>query len=159
MWLPSVWNVVGASFNPVSAVTLNYQCTISRMLKSVPVREVPKTLNRGHPGDPKGGEGLEGEKNAWGSSMWCQKFMQAASKFLFAIDAAGLSDHFKDALTGTAQAPVAPPVGDPNNPTADETRTTNEYLTRRRIWKSEQVVIKQGIAKEMWTKVKGEYEK
>jgi transposase InsO family protein len=77
---------------------------------------------------------------------------------------------------GTATTPVAPTVANTSQPTADETRATNEYLARRRIWKSEQAVIKQGIAtvipdalflkvkgaataKEMWGKVKDEYEK
>jgi hypothetical protein len=31
-------------------------------------------------------------------------------RFLFSIDAAGLSDHFEDSLIGTAAAPVAPAV-------------------------------------------------
>ncbi|KAK0499092.1 hypothetical protein EDD18DRAFT_1155373, partial [Armillaria luteobubalina] len=79
-------------------------------------------------------------------------------QFLFAIDA------------------IAPAVVDPKNPTADETKALNEYAKWCRIWKSEQAVIKQGIAsvisdslflkvkgeatmKAMWEKVKSEYEK
>ncbi|KAK0467433.1 hypothetical protein IW261DRAFT_1346364, partial [Armillaria novae-zelandiae] len=95
-------------------------------------------------------------------------------RFLFAVDAAGLSDHFEDITTATE--PTTPAVVDPKNPTVDETKTLNEYAKRRRIWKSEQAVIKQGIAsvisdslflkvkgevtaKAMWEKVKSEYEK
>ncbi|KAK0421484.1 hypothetical protein EV421DRAFT_1884193 [Armillaria borealis] len=95
-------------------------------------------------------------------------------RFLFAVDAAGLSDHFEDVVTATE--PTAPAVVDPKNPTADETKAINEYTKKRRIWKSEQAVIKQGIAsvisdslflkvkgeataKAMWEKVKSEYEK
>ncbi len=94
--------------------------------------------------------------------------------FLFAVDAAGLSDHFED--IGTMTEPTAPAVVDPKNPTADETKAMNEYAKKRRIWKSEQAIIKQGItsvisdslflkvkgkatAKAMWEKVKSEYEK
>ncbi|KAK0224770.1 hypothetical protein EDD85DRAFT_778292, partial [Armillaria nabsnona] len=95
-------------------------------------------------------------------------------RFLFAIDAAGLSDHFEDVVTATE--PTAPDVVDPKNPTADETKVLNEYTKKRQIWKSEQAIIKQGIAsvisdslflkvkgeataKAMWEKVKSEYEK
>ncbi len=95
-------------------------------------------------------------------------------RFLFAVDAAGLSDHFEDVMTATE--PTAPAVVDSKNPTADETKALNEYAKKRRIWKSEQAVIKQGIAsvisdslflkvkgeataKAMWEKVKSEYEK
>ncbi|KAJ7080043.1 hypothetical protein C8R44DRAFT_653909, partial [Mycena epipterygia] len=97
-------------------------------------------------------------------------------RFLFALDAAGLSDHFEDAPLGTSAAPVPPTIADAANPTTDETRANNEYLARRRFWKSEQAVIKQGLAsvipdslflkvkgedtaKKMWEKVKGEFEK
>ncbi|KAJ7190340.1 hypothetical protein GGX14DRAFT_382285, partial [Mycena pura] len=97
-------------------------------------------------------------------------------RFLFAVDAAGLSDHFEAGTLGTATAPVPPTITDPANPTADETRANNEYLARRRFWKSEQAVLKQGLAsvipdslflkvkgaetaKGMWEKVKDEYEK
>ncbi|SJL02247.1 uncharacterized protein ARMOST_05573 [Armillaria ostoyae] len=95
-------------------------------------------------------------------------------RFLFAVDAAGLSDHFEDVVTATE--PTAPAVVDPKNPTADETKAINEYAKKCQIWKSEQAVIKQGIAsvisdslflkvkgeataKAMWEKVKSEYEK
>ncbi|KAJ7906094.1 hypothetical protein B0H13DRAFT_2333783 [Mycena leptocephala] len=67
-------------------------------------------------------------------------------RFLFAVDAAGLSDHFEDTPTGTAIEPAAPAVVDPNQPTAEESRAMAEYLQRRRFWKSKQAVIKQGIA-------------
>ncbi len=94
--------------------------------------------------------------------------------FPFAIDAAGLSDHFKDVVTATELTALA--VVDPKNPTADETKALNEYTKKCQIWKSEQAVIKQGItsvisdslflkvkgkamAKVMWEKVKSEYEK
>ncbi len=98
-------------------------------------------------------------------------------RFLFAVDAAGLSEHFEDVATGgTSTEPVAPAVADPANPTTAEQTLTREYLQRRRIWKSEQAIIKQGIAsvisdslflkvkgeataKAMWEKVKTEYEK
>ncbi|KAK0437094.1 uncharacterized protein EV420DRAFT_1253343, partial [Desarmillaria tabescens] len=94
--------------------------------------------------------------------------------FLFAVDAAGLSNHFKDVMTVTEL--TAPAVVDPKNPTADETKAMNESANRCQIWKSEQAIIKQGIAsvildslflkvkgemtvKTMWEKVKLEYEK
>ncbi|KAJ7616174.1 hypothetical protein DFH06DRAFT_1013088, partial [Mycena polygramma] len=97
-------------------------------------------------------------------------------RFIFATDAAGLTDHVLDTPTGTGQEPVAPTVVDPTQPTADETRLTAEYLNRRRFWKSEQAIIKQGLASvipdalflkvkgektagEMWKKVKEEFEK
>jgi hypothetical protein len=67
-------------------------------------------------------------------------------RFLFAIDAAGLSDHFEAGPFGTAAAPTAPTVVDTANPTADEVKANNDYLARRRFWKSEQAVIKQGLA-------------
>ncbi|KAK0444933.1 uncharacterized protein EV420DRAFT_1234633, partial [Desarmillaria tabescens] len=94
--------------------------------------------------------------------------------FLFAVDAVGLSDHFENVMTATKL--TMPAVVDPKNPTADETKAMNEYVKRCQIWKSEQAVIKQGIAsvildslflkvkgkamaKMMWDKVKSEYEK
>ncbi|KAJ7206706.1 hypothetical protein C8J57DRAFT_1201630, partial [Mycena rebaudengoi] len=94
--------------------------------------------------------------------------------FVFAADAAGLSDHLEAGLISTE--PVAPTRVNPTQPTADETKANTEYLTHRRIWKSEQAVIKQGIAtvipdslflkvkgektaREMWEKLKNEYEK
>jgi transposase InsO family protein len=97
-------------------------------------------------------------------------------RFLFALDAAGLGDHFEDGPTGTTTEPVAPTVVDAAVPTPTEVTATNNYLARRRFWKSEQAVIKQGLAsvipdslflkvkgektaKEMWGKVKDEYEK
>ncbi|KAK0431340.1 hypothetical protein EV421DRAFT_1853922 [Armillaria borealis] len=95
-------------------------------------------------------------------------------RFLFAIDAVGLSDHFEDVETVTE--PTASAVVDSKNPTADKIKALNEYAKRHRIWKSEQAIIKQGIAsvisdllflkvkgevtvKAMWEKVKSEYEK
>jgi hypothetical protein len=97
-------------------------------------------------------------------------------RFLFAVDAAGLSDHFETGLFGTAEAPVAPTIADTSAPTADETTAYNTYLAQRRIWKSAQAVLKQGLAsvipdslflkvkdaenaKGMWDRVKDEYEK
>ncbi|PBK79752.1 hypothetical protein ARMGADRAFT_950455 [Armillaria gallica] len=94
--------------------------------------------------------------------------------FLFAVNAAGLSDHFKD--VSTTMEPTAPAVADPKNPTADKTKTMNKYVKKCQIWKSEQAVIKQGITsvifdslflnakgeatvKVMWEKVKLEYKK
>src|ERR1700753_3927659 len=98
------------------------------------------------------------------------------SRFIFAMDAAGLDLHFEEQAGGTAKPPVAPTVTDPANPTSDETAAIEAYQQRHRIWKSEQAVIKQGIAstipgslflkvkgektaKEMWDKVKAEFEK
>ncbi|KAK0209639.1 hypothetical protein IW262DRAFT_1468565 [Armillaria fumosa] len=95
-------------------------------------------------------------------------------RFLFAVDTTGLSDHFEDIMTATKL--TAPAMADPKNPTADKTKVMNEYVKRHQIWKSEQAVIKQGIAsvisdslflkvkgeataKVMWEKVKSEYEK
>ncbi|KAK0229024.1 hypothetical protein IW262DRAFT_1265581 [Armillaria fumosa] len=95
-------------------------------------------------------------------------------RFLFAVDAAGLSDHFEDIMTATEL--TAPAMTDPKNPTADETKVMNEYAKWHWIWKSEQAIIKKGIAsvisdslflkvkgevmaKAMWEKVKSEYEK
>ncbi|KAF7355977.1 hypothetical protein MVEN_00927100 [Mycena venus] len=93
-------------------------------------------------------------------------------RFLFTLDAAGLSEHF-DTI---AAAPIAPSFVDPKAPTADEVKANMEYLMWKRIWKLEQAVIKQGLAsvipdslflkvkeaetaKGMWEKVKNEYEK
>ncbi|KAJ7220081.1 hypothetical protein GGX14DRAFT_493424, partial [Mycena pura] len=95
-------------------------------------------------------------------------------RFLFAIDAAGLSDHFEDAVTSAE--PVVPVFADPQQPTADEIKAHDAYTARRRFWRSEQAVIKQGLAtvipdslflkiksektaKSMWDKVKREYER
>jgi len=97
-------------------------------------------------------------------------------RFLFAVDAAGLSDYFDDGPTGTTSEPTEPQVADPTNLTAEEKEAIKQYPLTRRIWKSEQAVIKQGIAsvipdslflkvkgektaREMWNKVKAEYEK
>ncbi|KAJ7602096.1 hypothetical protein DFH06DRAFT_1024242, partial [Mycena polygramma] len=97
-------------------------------------------------------------------------------RFLFAIDAAGLSDHFENGPFSTAEAPAEPAIVDAKNPTPEEIEANNKYLARRRFWKSEQAVIKQGLAsvipdslflkvkgaataKAMWDKVKSEYEK
>jgi len=96
--------------------------------------------------------------------------------FLFAVNAAGLSDHFDDGPTGTTSEPTKPQVANPTNLTAEEKEAIKQYPLTRRIWKSEQAVIKQGIAsvipdslflkvkgektaREMWNKVKAEYEK
>ena len=96
--------------------------------------------------------------------------------FLFAVDTAGLSDHFDDGPTGTTSEPTEPQVADPTNLTAKEKKAIKQYSLTRRIWKSEQAVIKQRIAsvipdslflkvkrektiKEMWNKVKTEYKK
>ncbi|KAJ6471618.1 hypothetical protein C8R47DRAFT_972182, partial [Mycena vitilis] len=93
-------------------------------------------------------------------------------RFLFALDAAGLSDHFET----TASAPAAPTIVDEAAPTPEEVKANDKYLARRRVWKSEQAIIKQGLAsvipdalflkvkgekmaREMWGKVKDEYEK
>src|SRR6201996_9759795 len=95
-------------------------------------------------------------------------------RFAFAIDAAGLSDHFEDLIT--SELPVAPTVVDPQNPTAEETKANDDFLKCRRFWRSEQAVIKQGLAtvipdslflkvkgektaKAMWDKVKNHFEK
>ncbi|KAJ7708669.1 hypothetical protein B0H17DRAFT_853747, partial [Mycena rosella] len=79
--------------------------------------------------------------------------------FLFALDAAGLSDHFEPSPSGPAIAPVPPTVLDAMAPTADEVKATNNYFIRRRFWKSEQAVIKQGLAlvipDSLFLKVKG----
>ncbi|KAJ7205556.1 hypothetical protein GGX14DRAFT_568891 [Mycena pura] len=48
-------------------------------------------------------------------------------RFRFAMDAAGLSDHFNDAIISAE--PVAPNIVDPQNPTADETKANDTYLT------------------------------
>ncbi|KAJ7115214.1 hypothetical protein C8R44DRAFT_629239, partial [Mycena epipterygia] len=63
-------------------------------------------------------------------------------RFLFALDAAGLSDHFDV----TAAAPDAPNIVDVAAPTTAEVKANDSYLARRRIWKSEQAIIKQGLA-------------
>ncbi|KAJ7616214.1 hypothetical protein DFH06DRAFT_1013108, partial [Mycena polygramma] len=93
-------------------------------------------------------------------------------RFLFALDAAGLSDHFET----TSAAPEPPVMVDTAAPTTEEAKANDKYLARRRIWKSEQAIIKQGLAsvlpdalflkvkgaetaKAMWGKVKDEYEK
>src|SRR6201996_5044846 len=95
-------------------------------------------------------------------------------RFRFAMDAAGLRDHFDDAIISAE--PVTPNIVDPQNPTADETKANDTYLTRRRFWRSEQAIIKQGLAtvipdslflkvkgektaKAMWDKVKNHFEK
>ncbi|KAJ6514309.1 hypothetical protein C8R47DRAFT_960121, partial [Mycena vitilis] len=97
-------------------------------------------------------------------------------RFLFALDAAGLDGHFETKASGTAEAPVEPKIVDVAAPTEAEKKANNEYLARRRIWKSEQAVIKQGLAsvipdslflkvkaastaRAMWDKVKEEFEK
>ncbi|PBK83268.1 hypothetical protein ARMGADRAFT_1089617 [Armillaria gallica] len=94
--------------------------------------------------------------------------------FLFAVDAAGLSDHFKD--VSTTMELTAPAVADLKNPTADKTKAMSKYMKKCQIWKSEQAVIKQGIisvildslflnakgeatVKVMWEKIKLEYKK
>ncbi|KAJ7210369.1 hypothetical protein GGX14DRAFT_520401 [Mycena pura] len=94
-------------------------------------------------------------------------------RFMFAIDAAGLSDHFEDAVTSAE--PVIPVFADPQQLTADENKVHDAYTARWRFWRSEQAVIKQGLAtvipdslfrkiksektaKSMWDKVKREYE-
>ena len=96
--------------------------------------------------------------------------------FLFAVNAASLSDHFNDGPTGTTSEPTEPQVADPTNLTAKEKEAIKQYILTRHIWKSEQAVIKQGVAsvipdllflkvkeektaREMWNKVKAEYEK
>ena|ERR1700761_2290182 len=62
-------------------------------------------------------------------------------RFLFAIDAAGLSDHFEDAVTSAE--PIVLVFADRQQPTADE---INAYTACRRFWRSEQAIIKQGLA-------------
>ncbi|KAJ7107822.1 hypothetical protein C8R44DRAFT_637168 [Mycena epipterygia] len=110
-------------------------------------------------------------------------------RFLFALDAAGLSDHF-DVTAAAPDAPnikalkylylypwgTLPNIVDVAAPTAVEVKANDNYLACRRIWKSEQAIIKQGLAsvlpdslflkvkgvetaKGMWEKVKDEYEK
>ncbi|KAJ7620713.1 hypothetical protein DFH06DRAFT_1233588 [Mycena polygramma] len=76
-------------------------------------------------------------------------------RFLFALDAAGLSDHFET----TAAAPAAPTIVDAAAPTTEEAKANDKYLARRRVWKSEQAIIKQGLASvipdALFLKVKG----
>jgi hypothetical protein len=45
-------------------------------------------------------------------------------RFLFALDAAGLGDHFDPSPLVTAVAPVAPTVVDGTAPTVDEVKST-----------------------------------
>jgi hypothetical protein len=77
--------------------------------------------------------------------------------FVLAADVAGLSDHLDGGPTG--QEPMAPAIVDPAHPMAEETRVNNEYLNRQRFWKSEQAIVKQGIAStipdSLFLKVKG----
>jgi len=96
--------------------------------------------------------------------------------FFFAVDTAGLSDYFDDGPTGMTSEPTEPQVADPTKPTPEEKEAFKQYPLIKCIWKSEQAIIKQGIAsvipdslflkvkgektaKEMWNKVKAEYEK
>jgi len=53
--------------------------------------------------------------------------------FLFAVDAAGLSDHFDDGPTGTTSEPTEPQVADPTNLTAKEKKAIKQYSLTRRI--------------------------
>ncbi|KAJ6492802.1 hypothetical protein C8R47DRAFT_422488 [Mycena vitilis] len=90
-------------------------------------------------------------------------------RFLFALFAAGFSEHFET----TASAPAAPTIVDEVAPTPEEVKANNKYLAHQRVWKSEQAIIKQGLAlmipdvlflkvkgetmaREMWGKVKDE---
>jgi len=80
--------------------------------------------------------------------------------FLFAVDAAGLSDHFNDGPTGMTSELTEPQVADPTNLTAEEKEAIKQYPLTRHIWKSEQAVIKQGIVSvipdSLFLKIKGE---
>ncbi|KAJ7200145.1 hypothetical protein GGX14DRAFT_466873, partial [Mycena pura] len=97
-------------------------------------------------------------------------------RFLFAIDAAGLGDHLDGTSLGMSTEATVPVIADPSEPTADEKQAMAEFLKERRTWKSEQAIIKQGIATcipdalflkvkgaktalLMWEKVKDEYQK
>ena len=96
-------------------------------------------------------------------------------RFIFAATAAGLNEHLEK-NGAMAEEPKQPPIADPKVPTADETKANEEYLRNRKIWRSEQAVLKQAIASVitdtlflkvksektallMWNKVKDEFEK
>jgi hypothetical protein len=80
-------------------------------------------------------------------------------QFLFALDAAGLGDHFEDNPVGTTEL-VALTIVDTVVPTPMEVMATNNYLVCHQFWKSEQAIIKQGLAlvipDSLFLKVKGE---
>ncbi|KAJ7663754.1 hypothetical protein DFH06DRAFT_986601, partial [Mycena polygramma] len=92
------------------------------------------------------------------------------SRFTYAADAAGMSDHLLD----TYIAPTPPTTASP--PTAAEAAALDAYDKELKIWKSGQAIVKQAVAStipdalflrvkdsksaaELWKNVSNEFEK